>query len=422
MNILLDYFFPISASEPTPQASTAFLKQCLVVVKPAAEVTTGVVTACTTLAAAEALTDNEDIAELFAAGMSKVYVLPMDDLDLADALEGFDSDFFTILISSDFTSADIEHTDAAGGVKASKKIGDITFTAVTAGVAGNSIAIILSDDVSAGGEWTHVAAEVITIHMEDGVSTAAQILAALEDSVAAIALVTAAIDVGDEAVAQAAAGSTSLESGADAVGGSAGGMQLGTFAGVVGVVSDDDEFLADQAALSKRVAMHTGGSAGKNMLYAFGKLLSDALDWKNQQFISMPEEDDVATLGDANSLFDAKISFVLSDDQYGQRLGLFAAGGKAIVAPYIERNLEIDLQSKALSYISGNQPQYTRKHAALLEDELKTVIQLYIEREWIEAGTVEVKLENDNFVASGYINIAEPSALWRVFGDLKQTL
>jgi hypothetical protein len=32
--ILLDYLFPITAIEPTPAASTAFLKQVLVVAKP----------------------------------------------------------------------------------------------------------------------------------------------------------------------------------------------------------------------------------------------------------------------------------------------------------------------------------------------------------------------------------------------------
>ena len=64
-------------------------------------------------------------------------------------------------------------------------------------------------------------------------------------------------------------------------------------------------------------------------------MLSNALAWRNQQYISMPLADDVATLGDAESYFDDKISFVISDTQYSNRLGLFVAGGKAIVAPYV---------------------------------------------------------------------------------------
>ncbi len=136
----------------------------------------------------------------------------------------------------------------------------------------------------------------------------------------------------------------------------------------------------------------------------------------------MPNADDVETIGDAETLFDARISFVISDAEFGERLALFAAGGKAIVAPYIKKNLELDFQSAALAYISGNQPAYTKKNAALLEDELDKVLKGYVESQQIESGTCQVLLEQDNFVASGYMNIAEPRALWRVFGEMRQTL
>lgn len=309
MNILLDYFFPITAISPTPAASTAYLKQVCIIVAPKAAVPTGIATLCTSMVAVAALTDNTEAQQLFDAGMSRVYVMPADDLDLADALVDYGSDFFTVLISSDFVDADV--------------------TAMT----------------------------------------------------------------------------------------------LGTFKGVVGVSSDSDVFLAVQSVIENRAAFHTTtGNKAKNMFYAFGKLLSNSLNWTNQQYITMPVADDVATLGDANALFDDKISFVINDSEFGKRLGLFAAGSKAIVAPYITRNLEIDLQSRALSYISGNQPGYTKTQAALLEDELQKVVTSFIDRQWIDAGTVEVKLEQENFVASGYINISEPKALWRIFGEIRQTL
>lgn len=309
MNILLDYFFPITAISPTPAASTAYLKQVCIVVSPKAAVPTGVATLCTSMVGVAALTDNTEAQQLFDAGMSRVYVMPADDLDLADALVDYGSDFFTVLISSDFVDADV--------------------TAMT----------------------------------------------------------------------------------------------LGTFKGVVGVSSASDVFLAVQSVIENRAAFHTTATnKAKNMFYAFGKLLSNSLNWTNQQYITMPVADDVATLGAANALFDDKISFVINDSEFGKRLGLFAAGSKAIVAPYITRNLEIDLQSRALSYISGNQPGYTKTQAALLEDELQKVVTSFIDRQWIDAGTVEVKLEQENFVASGYINISEPKALWRIFGEIRQTL
>lgn len=158
------------------------------------------------------------------------------------------------------------------------------------------------------------------------------------------------------------------------------------------------------------------------MFFAFGKMLSNAVDWLNQQYISMPFADDVDSVGDANNYFDDKVSFVLDDSQFGTRLGLFAAGGKAITAPYIVKNLEIDMQSNALSYISGNMPDYTKTQGALLEDELQKVIDSYIAKKWLELGVVTIVLDQGNFVASGNINISEPKALWRIFGEIRQTL
>src|SRR5688500_17876440 len=111
MNILLDYFFPIAAIEPTPATSTGFLKQALVLVKPKVGVTPGTITLCVSSVAVAALTDNTESTQLFNAGMSKVYVLPTDDLDVADALVGHESEFFTVLISSDFVDADLAGLD-----------------------------------------------------------------------------------------------------------------------------------------------------------------------------------------------------------------------------------------------------------------------------------------------------------------------
>lgn len=310
MNILLDYFFPITSITPTPAASTAFLKQVLVIVKPKVGATEDTIAALTSKSAIDAYTLNAEADELFNAGMSKIYILAVDALTgVGDIIEGHESDFHTILVNSEFNDSEMDAAD------------------------------------------------------------------------------------------------------------------FGAFKGVVGLASTDDAKNTTRAATENRVAFHsTSTNKAKNMFYAFGKLLSNALNWTNQQYITMPFADDVDTLREAEALFDDKISFVIDDSEFGKRLGLFAVGGKAIVEPYIRRNLELDLQSAALSYVSGNQPAYTKVQAALIEDELQKVVQSYIDRQWITNGTVEVKLEQDNFVASGYINIAEPKALWRIFGEMRQTL
>lgn len=423
MSVLLDYFFPITAIEPTPAANTGFLRQVLAVVKPKDGVAPGTVTQITSTAQIAALTDNEDVVQLFNAGLSRVYVLVTEDLDLAEIVNARINDFFTILISSDFSQEEIESVGAVAPVKSSLKLQDILYTAKTAGLAGNGISVEYVDGGTAGAESVLVTGQAIQVTIESGASTAAQIVTALQASTEAMALVDVLVDTGDEADSQTAQAETDLAGGTDTVPGDDTGLDVGTFAGVVAVSSSDNDFLASQAVIKNRVAFKTAGTTkAKNMFFAFGKLLSNSLSWLNQQYITMPFSDGINLLGDAQALFDDKISFVLSDSQFGNRLSLLAVGGKAIVAPYIVKNLEIDMQSAGLQYISGNMPDYTPKQAALLEESLQRVIDSYIDRQFIGAGEVEVKLEQDNFIASGYIDIAEPKALWRVFGQMKQTL
>lgn len=430
MKILLDYVFPISIIEPTPQASTAFLRQAALVCKPKSgqEGNVGQAFECSSMTAVAVRTDNTEAEQLFNAGMSKVFILLSNDLDLAAALTNYQNQFFTLLISSDFNDADIETGEQVTtvGVKAQVQIQDILYRAKAAGVAANSYDVDYTDGKEDGSaEVTGFSSGHLVVDIEYGVTTAETIADAVnayfeenDDGIEAIV-----DDNDDDDPQDDPDGPISLAGGIDEVTDDGDGLDVGTFNGVVGIATDDDEFAAEQAAIANRVAFFKKSANGaKNMLYAFGKMLSNVLNWTNQQFIQMPFNDDVSLLGDANSLFDDKISFVINDDEFSTRLALFAAGGKAIIAPYVKRNLQIDLQSAAVSYISGNQPSYTRTHAGLLEDELQKVVQSYIDRGWISDGTVEVKLEQQNFVASGYINIAEPSAMWRIFGEMRQTL
>lgn len=413
--ILLDYFFPITAINPTPQASTAFLKQVLAVVKPKVGVTPGSITLATSAAQVQALTDNEDVLQLFSGGLSRVYVLPVETLDLADILAAGGSQFYTLLVSSDFADADMQ-ASAASLVKA-----NLTFAAKQSGFGGNDISIEFLNTATAGAETVTVVGKKISVAMEGGVSTATQLKTAIDNSPAASALISVTIASGQGSTAQAAFAEDNLEGGDD--------FNLGAWKGVTGVYSNDKAFAKAQATIENRIGFYdTVSNGAKNLFYAVAKLLSNPTNWTNQQYIQMPYASDVDELGEANQLFDDRVSFVLSDDEFGNRLGLLAAGAKAVTAAYITKNLEIDLQSRALSYISGNQPAYTLTQAALLEDELQKVISGepgnpgYIGRQWIDAGTVEIRLEQQNFVASGYINISEPKAMWRIFGEIRQTL
>lgn len=433
MNILLDYVFPVTAITPTASASTAFLKQVAVVAKPKAgqEGNVGEIYECTTMTQVAARTDNTNAQQLFNAGMNKVYILLADDLALDEFLADSGNSFYTLLISDDFADADItsaqadgvvtitDYADLVSGTADTISVGGIAFTAqagaATLGQA--TFQAATSNELTAASLVAQINAHATTSELVTAAAVGAVVTITANDAGWAGNDIAVAYADNDTNVGATLSGLTDgkLTGGA--------GVFAGAFTGVIGVASDDQDFLDDQAAIENRVAFFIDDANGaKNMFYAFGKILSNSLNWNNQQYITMPFDDGVDTLGSANSLFDDKISFVISDDEFSKRLALFAAGGKAIVAPYITKNLQIDLQSKALTYISGNQPQYTKTEAALLENSLKDVIDSYIDRNWIESGIVEVTLEQSNFVASGSINISEPKALWRVASEIRQTL
>lgn len=411
--ILLDYVFPISVIQPTPEASTGYLKQAVLVVKPKTgqEANIGNVYECTLMSEVSARTDNTEAQQLFNAGMSRVFILLASDLNIAEALLSVHGEAWTCLISSDFTDADVEAT------KASLVKAQLTFQAVQAGDTGNDITIAFITGGTAGAEVVTVVGKAISVSMATGVSTATQLKTALDAKAEAAALITTTIAGGGGATAQAAFALANL------VGGD--GLDVGSFDGVVGFSSDDADVCQAFGAAENRVGFFRDDANGaKNMVFAFGKLLSNLVNWTNQQYISMPFNDGVDQLGEANSLFDDRVSFVMNDTEFGNRLGLFVAGGKAIIAPYIKKNLRLDLQSRSLSWIAANQPQYTLTEAALLESRLQedVIEQRYIQTKWISEGKVTILLLQDNFVASGFINISEPTALWRIFGEMRSTL
>lgn len=439
--ILLDYFFKIMTINPTPAASTAFLKQACVVVKPkggyAGDLGTPVL--CTTNAQIAAVTDNTEAQQLLNAGLSRVYIMPVDDLYLPDFMEASKNLFFTLLISSDFSDADITVTAASGTITVSDyadlvsgdddvvTIGGVAFTAQAAAATpgDGTFQASTSNEATAASLAAQINAHATAKDLVLAeVSGAVVTLTALADNPWDGNDVTVAYTDNDTNVGIVLSGLV----GGKLSGGA--GLEVGTFTGVVGMSSTNTSFCATQAAKENRSCFFTNvTNKSKNMMFAFGKLLSNATDWKNQQYITMPYDDGVGILGNAEALFDDKVSFVISDDEFSTRLSLFACGGKAIVAPYILRNLEIDLQSKGLQYVSANQPAYSLVQASLLEDELQKVIDGdglengnpgYVGKGWITDGEVSVTLEQDNFVATSRISVPTPRALWRINGTITQ--
>lgn len=304
-DVLLEYVMKVDAYAPTPSASTAYIRKVLCIVKPLPEGATGTITECTTKAEIQALT-NANCHVLLEAGLPSVYVLPMNDLNIADIVEADNKKFFTILVDGAFTNEDLNGFDA------------------------------------------------------------------------------------------------------------------GDFAGVVGWTVENREQAKNWGYGNNNVGFYDLDVNGsKNMYFAFGKLLS-ANNWKNQQYIEMPFGSGISSINQAELMFEDSISFVLTSEEYKNRLALFASNRRAIVAPYVYEELTLKLQSKALQYISLNQPNYTEAEASLLEDALQGVVDGYVEQGILTHGKVVVSLTDEQFVAQASINIPEPKALWRIRATMKQ--
>ncbi len=434
--ILLDYVFPITVIESIAAASTAWLKQVCIVVEPKSgqEGNVGSIFECISMTEVAARTDNTEAQQLFNAGMTKVFVLLADNLDLQDAMLDHAGEFYTVLISSDFDDDDMENAQADGVVTITNIANLVSGTDDTLTVGG--VPFVAQAGAAVLGEGTFQAASSVGA---TAISLAAQInahgdlqglvTAEAEGAAVTITAVANGFSGNDIAVVYTDGDANIGLTLSGLVGGKLSGgtgLEVGVFSGVIGISSDDVDFLEAQAVIGKRCAFFIATANGaKNMFFAFGSLLSNGSNWLNQQYIEMPYDDAIDELGEAESLFDSRISFVIADDEFGTRLGMFAAGGKAIAAPYILKNLQIDLQSRSLSWIAANQPSYTVKEATLLETRLQEdVINDYIgSRKWISDGVVAITVDSDsNFVAAGAINVAEPKALWRVVSEMRQTL
>jgi hypothetical protein len=92
-----------------------------------------------------------------------------------------------------------------------KAIQDITYTAKTAGAAGNSITIAYTNTVTQGNEVASAIGNAITVQIESGVSTATQVKAAVDT----FNTLVDAVITGTAGTAQVTVGATALELGQD---------------------------------------------------------------------------------------------------------------------------------------------------------------------------------------------------------------
>jgi len=103
---------------------------------------------------------------------------------------------------------------------------DLTYTAKVGGTAGNSITVAYTTGGTAGAEVVTVVSSAISVKIQSGVSTAAQVLAAVNASAGALALISASLSGTATNVQTAPAGPTALAGGATTLSSPDDNMQL----------------------------------------------------------------------------------------------------------------------------------------------------------------------------------------------------
>lgn len=430
-DLLLDYAFPIQAIEALAEPSTAYLNRVCVVAKPKSgqEANVGTIYQCLSMIDVAVRTNNTNAQQLFNAGLTQVYILLANDLDLATFL-ATENRFFTLLPSDDFNKDDITANQAQGVFTVSdythftqSGIDTITINGVV--LTAQTGAVVAGDATFQAATSNNATASSIVAQINAHATLKNIVIATAVDNVITVKakeagsagnLITAVYTNNGGTAGGAWTGLVSGKlSGGD-------GLFLGTWNGVVGVSSDDVAFLEAQAVITKRTAFFGNATNGaKSMFFAFGKLLSSAT-WKNQQYVGMPVNDGIDTIAEAMNLYNSRISFVLNSTQYGNRLAFFANNRKAIVAPYLKELFEIMMQGWGVGYIALNQPSYTILQASLLEDYLAgEADKTFVQTNLIESVSVQISLVENNFEASGILEIAEPKALWRLNSVLTET-
>lgn len=195
-----------------------------------------------------------------------------------------------------------------------------------------------------------------------------------------------------------------------------------TYSGVVSAAFDDNASATAYTAQDKYCAFldDSGSPRSYGMYYAFAKLLSGTF-WRDQQYVEVVSSNVYAvdSLGDANNLFNSRVSFYLDDEEFGKRLGFFAAGGDGITAPYIDEEIKRILQSSGTNYLALNQPKNITASRIRLQRRLNGEIGTYIEPPYqylddTVENSITVTESNERFVVNGSLSTKVAEPIWRL--------
>jgi len=157
----------------------------------------------------------------------------------------------------------------------------------------------------------------------------------------------------------------------------------------------------------------------KNLSYALGSFLQNSNTYFSDiQYLNLPESE----LGsNYESYFSDKLTFAITDDIYGNVLGLIANAQNPLQQAYLSKMIVMTLQAKAYAYIATNHPHTYASDISLFESYLQKEIDKYVIAGAIEDGEISMTVSPEgNWTASASIEIPAISTLWRIYANLQE--
>lgn len=196
------------------------------------------------------------------------------------------------------------------------------------------------------------------------------------------------------------------------------------FKGVTVYATSD---LTEAEELSKTDAVfYDAGGSYAGAYEQFGYFLTQVY-WRNNQYYVLDGDNPastITTLGEADSLFEKRISFYLNGSD-GPTLGFFGCGGEAITKTYLNKLIQLETQEAITSYIQVNEPNDTAVQRINIEEAAMAVIEKYEGYPYFyldadKNNYIHILKSDDMYFVDGEAEIKIADPIWRAQIQVKE--
>lgn len=201
-------------------------------------------------------------------------------------------------------------------------------------------------------------------------------------------------------------------------------IKFADFKGVT-VYATNDLTKAEELSKTDAVFYDAGGSYA-GAYEQFGYFLTQVY-WRNNQYYVLDGDNPASTitaLGEADSLFEKRISFYLNGSG-GPTLGFFGCAGEAITKTYLNKLIQLETQEAITSYIQVNEPNDTAVQRINIEEAAMAVIEKYEGYPYFyldadKNNYIHILKSDDMYFVDGEAEIKIADPIWRAQIQVKE--